>query len=431
MIVHTMSMTPELFSLLKNSLNRTDGFTVIKIEFLAAYAAGNRNYDERGAIVVCPGLHLIIIILMKKIFLFIFLFAALAARTQQQRLQSLLDSLRVAGNFPGLSAAIVYKDNTTVALVSGLSDKEKNIRLTINDGLMQGSVGKTYVSAIALRLVKQGKLKLDEKVAVYLGHLDWFKRIPNAEAITVKMLMNHTSGVMRYEFKDKFTKDLGADPNKSWTPEELLAYILDEKASFAAGEGWEYSDSNYILIGMIIEKITGKRYYNLVKRDLLQPFGLKQTFPSDGRLLKGLSPGYAGADNVFGGKDKVIGDDGLFIINPQFEWTGGGMYSTPTDLARWGKLLYEGKVVDTSLLFSHAVPAKLGREAKYGLGIIYRPTAAGDAYGHSGFFPGYLTEMLYFPGKKCCIVLQANSSDFKTLKGSVLRCLVEIAKVVE
>jgi D-alanyl-D-alanine carboxypeptidase len=369
--------------------------------------------------------------MLKKCGLLIALFIVVVTQAQQQRLQSVLDSLRIAGNFPALSAAIVYKDNTTIALVSGVSDREKNIPMTTNDALMQGSVGKTYVSAIALRLVKQGKLKLDEKVSAYLGHLPWFNRIPNAAAITVKMLMNHSSGVMRYEFKEQFTKDLSVNPAKSWTPEELLAYILDEKASFDAGESWEYSDSNYILLGMIIEKITGKKYYDLIKQELLQPFGLKHTFPSDSRQLKGLAPGYAGADNVFGGKDKVIGEDGLFIINPQFEWTGGGMYSTPADLARWGKLLYEGKIVDTALLFSNAVPAKMGRDVKYGLGIIYRPTAAGAAYGHSGYFPGYLTEMLYFPDKQCCIVVQANSSDFKSLKGSVLRCLIELAKVVE
>lgn len=368
---------------------------------------------------------------MKKALLLLSLFVSLLVQAQQQRLQFLVDSMRTAGNFPGLSAAIVYKDNTTVALVSGYNDKEKNIPLKTTDALMHGSVGKTYASAIALRLVKEGKLNLEEKVSAYLGYLPWYNRIPNAADITIKMLMNHSSGVMRYEFKEQFTKDLTANVTKTWKPEELLHYILDEKASFPAGEGWEYSDSNYILLGMIIEKITGKKFYDLVKRDLLQPFGLKQTFPTDSRELKGLAQGYAGADNVFGGKDKVIGEDGLFIINPQFEWTGGGMYSTSSDLAKWGKLLYEGKVVDTSLLFAHAVPAKLGRDVKYGLGIIYRPTALGVAYGHSGFFPGYLAEMLYFPAKQCCIVVQANSSDFKNLKGSVLRCLVELGKAVD
>ena len=144
--------------------------------------------------------------------------------------------------------------------------------------------------------------------------------------------------------------------------------------------------------------------------------------------MKGLAQGYAGAENEFGGKDKVIGEDGLFIINPQFEWTGGGIYSTTEDLAKWGKLLYEGKIIDTSLLLSSAVPAKLGRDTKYALGVIIRPTSLGIAYGHSGFFPGYMTELLYFPEYQISVAIQCNSSDFKNLKISLLKCLIEMAK---
>lgn len=317
-------------------------------------------------------------------------------------------------------------------LLQDIYDKEKNILLKPSDKLLQGSVGKTYVAAIAMQLIKEGKIRLEEKVSTYLGHYDWYSRIPNAATITVKMIMNHTSGVMRYEFKEQFTKDLTANPDKEWKPTELLQYILDEKASFAAGEGWEYSDTNYILLGMIIEAITGKKYYDLLKARILQPLKLNNTLPSDGRKLKGLSQGYAGNENAFGGKDKVIGDDGAFIINPQFEWTGGGIYSTTEDLARWGKMLYELKAFDSSMLklmLDNAVPAKLGRDVKYGLGVIVRQTPLGVAYGHSGFFPGYLTEMLYFPAHKICVAIQVNGSDFKNYKGSALRCLLEIAKV--
>lgn len=242
--------------------------------------------------------------------------------------------------------------------------------------------------------------------------------------------MNHTSGIMRYEFKEQFLKDLTANPAKTWTPEELLFYVLDEIPPFNAGKGWDYSDTNYILLGMIIEKITGEKYYDLLKNEILQPFKLLNTFPSDNRNLKGLTQGYAGEKNEFGGKDKVMGDDSLFIINPQFEWTGGGVYSTTEDLAKWGKLLYEGKVVDTALLLSSAVPAKLGKDAKYALGVIIRPTALGTAYGHSGFFPGYMTELLYFPQYRMSIAIQCNSSDFKNLRISLLKCLLEIVKEV-
>lgn len=363
--------------------------------------------------------------------LYLVLLFPLFISAQDAKLQAVVDSLRVTGNFPGLSVAIVYKDNTTVAYTSGFNDKEKQLPLKTTDALMQGSVGKTYASAIALKLVKEGKLDLDKKVLEYLGHYPWYSRIPNASAITVRMLMNHTSGVMRYEFKKQFTEDLTANPGKDWKPEELLQYILDERASFAAGEGWEYSDTNYILLGMIIEKITGKNYYLLVKENILNPLGLHETYFSDKRKLKFLSQGYAGVANEFGGKDKVIDENGLFIINPQFEWTGGGIYSTTKDLAIWGKYLYEGKFVDTSLLFSSAFPAKLGPNSLYALGVIIRNTALGKAYGHSGFFPGYMTELLYFPEKQFSIAVQVNSSDFKSIKFSPLRVLLEVSKATQ
>jgi D-alanyl-D-alanine carboxypeptidase len=359
--------------------------------------------------------------------LFSLLFVQVAS-PQAPRLQSLLDSLRMAGNFPGLSFAIVTKDNATASFTSGFNDREKNILLKKSDRLLQGSVGKTYVSAIALQLIKEQKIDLDEKVSTYLGGFEWFSKISNAPDITVRMLMNHTSGVMRYEFKEQFTRDLTNHPSKSWKPEELLGYILGEQGAFKAGEGWEYSDSNYILLGMIIEKVTGSTYYQLLQKNIFQPLQLNNTLPSDKRNLKGLAQGYAGAENEFGGKDRVIGEDGLFIINPQFEWTGGGIYSTTEDLARWGKLLYGGKVIDTSLLLSSAVPAKLGRDTKYALGVIIRSTSLGIAYGHSGFFPGYMTELLYFPEHQLSAAIQCNSSDFKNLKISLLKCLVEMVK---
>ena len=349
------------------------------------------------------------------------------AQPSQQRLRFKLDSLRIAGNYPGLSISMIDKDNKIQSLVSGFSDAEKQIPMSTKHMLMQGSVGKTYVAALAIMLIKNGKLDLDEKVSTYLDRYAWYSRIPNASSITVRQIMNHSSGVMRYEFKPDFVNDLNAMPTKEWKPEELLKYVLDENASFAAGQGWEYSDTNYILLGMIIEQLTGKKYYEILQREILEPYKLVNTKPTDKNLLPGIAQGYAGKDNPFKLNEKVISDNGLFVINPQFEWTGGGIYSTTEDLAKWGKLLYEGKIVDTTLMISEAVAAKLGRDVKYGLGIIIRPTQQGIAYGHSGFFPGYLTELFYFPGRKLCIALQCNSSDFKNLKIGLQRILLEIA----
>jgi CubicO group peptidase (beta-lactamase class C family) len=133
-------------------------------------------------------------------------------------------------------------------------------------------------------------------------------------------------------------------------------------------------------------------------------------------------------------KMKLFEADGKFIINPQFEWTGGGLYSTSRDLAKWAKIAYEGKAFDPSLLpiMLEGVPSPmLGGNTKYGLGVIIRESQTlGTFYGHSGFFPGYLAEVYYFPKQRFTIALLTNSSDFKSLKIYDLKVLVEIANVV-
>jgi D-alanyl-D-alanine carboxypeptidase len=303
--------------------------------------------------------------------------------------------------------------------------------MTPGDLMLQGSVGKTYVAAVALQLVQEKKLELDEKIEKYLGGEKWFKRLPNARDITVRMLMNHTSGLVRYEFKEQFTRDLTAKPYKVWKPEELIAYILDTPAPFAAGQGWDYSDTNYIVLGMIIERLTGHTYYRELARRILTPLGLRETVPSDRRKIPNLAQGYAGKDNPFGGTDAML-QGGEMVINPQFEWTGGGMASTAADLARWAKLLYEGKAFEPQLLnrMLEGVPARLGADAKYGLGVIIRPTTLGVSYGHSGFFPGYITEVMYFPEARTAISVQVNTSVPRATGKPLPRFITELAGVL-
>ncbi|HEX7121753.1 MAG TPA: serine hydrolase domain-containing protein, partial [Gemmatimonadaceae bacterium] len=243
------------------------------------------------------------------------------------RVQGYLDSLHAANRFPGAQVGVALPDGKVLALSVGWADTARHERMTTSHKLLQGSVGKTYVAAIALQLVHDGKLRLDEPIATYLGDEPWFSRLPNGRDVTVRMLMRHTSGLVRYEFMEEFTRDLTANPTRVWKPEEQIAYILDRPPPFAAGEGWEYSDTNYIVLGMIIEKITGRRYYDLAREQLLEPLRLTNTVPSDRQVIPGLSQGYAGPNNPFGGTDAMV-VDGRFAINPQFEWTGGGMAST-------------------------------------------------------------------------------------------------------
>ena len=337
-----------------------------------------------------------------------------AVAALRARLQPALDSLRGALRFPGATLALALPDGRTVALATGYADTARKVPLRTADLLLQGSVGKTYVSAVAMQLVAEGRLDLDAPLARWFGTEPWFDRLPNARDITVRHLMTHTSGLVRYEFDPRATAVLRAEPMKTWTPLDRLQYLFGTRAAFAAGQGWDYSDTNYIVLGMIIERITGRSYYAELLRRVLVPLGLTHTVPSDRPDVAGLANGYAGPKNDLGGYDASLDAAGRLRVNPQFEWTGGGIASTTEDLARWGKLLYEGRAFDTTLvrrMVDAAVPARLGANVKYGLGVMVRPTALGETWGHSGFFPGYATELLYFPELKIAAAIQVNGTD--------------------
>jgi D-alanyl-D-alanine carboxypeptidase len=347
------------------------------------------------------------------------------------RLRAKFEELHKGGSFPGGTAGFALADGASFGIAVGVSDRTVQTPMKPADRLLLGSVGKTYASAVALQLVHEQRIALDDPISKHLGREPWFARIAHSDRMTVRQLMTHTSGLVRYELNPRFTADLSANPDKTWTPVERLSYLFDAQPPFAPGEGWEYSDTNYIVLGMIIERAGGAPYYEQLRRRILQPFGLRETVPADSRRVPGLVQGYAGASNPFGGTDEMI-KDGRFAINPQFEWTGGGLAVTAVDLAKWAKLLYEGKVIDASLMddLLDGVPAKLGPDTRYGLGVIIRPTPLGITYGHSGFMPGYQTDMMYFPGLKTAIAVQVNSSAPRSTGRPLRAFLVEFAQIV-
>ena len=359
---------------------------------------------------------------------------AAPAESLQTRLQTALQEWQAGANIPGASLGVVLKNGQAMGLASGYADRGAKRALTPDDLLMTGSTGKTFFAAVALQLIEAGTLDLNAPISKYLGAKPWFKRLPNANDITVRMLMTHTSGLVRYEMNPKFTADLRANPDKSWTPEEEIAYLLDAKPPFAAGKGWDYSDTNYIVLGMIMEGLTGTKLYDEVQRRFLKPLSLTRVQPTTSRRVPGLVPGYAGASDPLGLPDEVMAN-GVFVINPQFEWTGGGYATSARDLARWGAALYSAKAISPKmrdLMIAEAVPAQLGPETKYGLGVIVRPTTpAGPSWGHSGFFPGYSTELVHFPERGITIAVQINSSARRPQgTRSPLRFLYDVAALI-
>ena len=237
--------------------------------------------------------------------------------------------------------------------------------------MFSGSIGKTYVAAVMLQLVAEGRAGLDDPVSRWLGGETWFGRLPNASALTLRMLLAHTSGIPEHIQVTAFQDALAADPFKVWKPAEMVAYVLDTKPLFPAGSSFSYADTNYILVGMIIERITGLTYYGVLDERILRPLALRDTTPSDRPDLPGLVCGHTTPDNPFRVPDRTL-VDGRYPMNPQVEWTGGGLISTSADLARWAAALYAGDVLPPAAReqMLQTGPSNLGEGVRYGLGAI-------------------------------------------------------------
>ena len=347
-------------------------------------------------------------------------------------LQTAIDSVANNTLIPGLTVGVALPDGRTVALAAGFSDTVARLPMRPEDRMLEGSVGKTYFGAVALQLVGEGVLGLDEPLESYLGDEAWYAGVPNGADVTVRQLMNHTSGIVRYEFNPAFLEDLIADPMRTFTPEDRLAYLRGMTPPFAAGEGWDYSDTNFILVALAAEKQMGTQIYDEIDTRLLEPLGLENTVRSDRPMVPGLANGYAGPENPFGSYDATLDENGALHFNPQFEWAGGGFASSADDLAAWIRHVHEGRAFPASLLDQArtGIPAPLGPEATYGLGVIMMELPAGTAWGHSGFMPGYRTEAYYFPDFEFGLALQINSSDGAAFDRPPLLLLSELAQIV-
>ena len=336
-------------------------------------------------------------------------------------LRATFDSLHAADGFPGATAAVVMPDGTLQPLATGLADREDSTRMTPEMRMLSGSTGKSFAAAVVLSLAQEDRLDLDAPIARRLGDRPWFDRLPNGDAITLRMLLRHRSGLVDHIRSEAFQRAVRKrmqtqGPDAAFDPEELVRFVLGTEPLFPAGEGYHYSDTNYILAGLVVEAVTGRDYYDVLRDRLLDPLPLPLTDPANRPTLPGLAAGYVEGDDPFGMPPKVT-TDGVLVYNPATEWTGGGLVTNSQDLARWAKALYEGEALpgDYRDALLNAVPkdsaqqARYGPEVRYGLGVTIRSTALGTAYGHRGWTPGYLSIFEYYPEHEIAVALQVNA----------------------
>lgn len=343
------------------------------------------------------------------------------ARLEADLAQSLED-LRQEYGFPGATAAVALPDGAVITVASGFADVEAQIPMHPDHRMLSGSIGKTFASALAIKLAVEGKLDLDDKIERWFGDRAWFSRLPNGHDITVRMLLNHSSGLENHAWYAQVTEAVGETfkDGVDYRPshEDLVKMILDKKPLFPAGDGFYYSDTDYILVGWIIEMITGEDYYAALKREILDPLGLDDTTAQVGRDFPGLAAGYMGADNEFGYPDKIA-DIGRLYYDPTFEWTGGGIVTASADLARWGRALYIAHAFGPEH-FKELLNAGDGRAPitdipslgpyRYGLGVYIHDSPLGTMIGHGGVMFGYTSRLRCVVEGGYCIAVQTNKN---------------------
>lgn len=334
----------------------------------------------------------------------------------ESHLQMMLERFRQDYGFPGATAAYVLPDGQVGVAATGLADVESQARMTPASRMLAASIGKTFVGATVVALAREGQLGLDDPVAEWLGGRDWFSRLPNHPTITIRHLLNHSSGLPDHVHDPAFVSAVaerwrgGGNP---FPPEALVGFVLDQPPLFEAGQGWAYSDTGYILLGMIVETATGKRYFDDVQERFIVPLGLSQTTPSDKLNLPDLATGYMAADNSFGFPRETTDRASVMVWHPGIEWTGGGYVSTSHDLAVWGDALFGGRALDGPYLddLLSAVPIDPDNpDIAYGSGVtIYRKGPFGPVYGHGGWIPGYSSSLRYYADHQITVAFQINT----------------------
>jgi D-alanyl-D-alanine carboxypeptidase len=326
--------------------------------------------------------------------------------------QQALDQITRSGAALGVQARVVDGRQRFTA-ASGKAELNSDRPVPQNGRFRVGSITKTFVSTVLLQLAGEGRVDLDAPVVRYLpGLID--------DRITVRQVLQHTSGLFNY------TGALPLSPEefekiryKHWTPQELLALSTSRPLDFEPGTKWNYSNTNYVVAGLLIEKITGRPYEKAVEQRILKPLRLSDTeVPGDSVTIKGP---HARAYWTVAGKPSEI-----TRLNPSVAWAAGEMISSTKDLDTFVTALSSGK------LLRPAQQAEISKTTAvspgYGLGLQVETLPCGTkVWGHGGGIPGYSSQLLTTPDSKKRFELSATSGPTEGDPGDAFtRLLTEV-----
>lgn len=292
------------------------------------------------------------------------------------------------------------------------------------------SIGKTFTAVVALQLVEEGRLDLDDTLGEFfttpgiipLDTLQIFEGESCAHRVTVEHLLGHTSGLGCYLGGDpRFIQYIIENPQTRWTPammmDKYFEYRLNRKPAFPPGEGWEYTDTNYLLLGLIIEAVTGTALHEQYRKRLYEPLGLDDTYLEFYEEPRGGAP----LSHAYYGSMDVSAD-----VNTSFDWGGGGIVSTTEDLNTFYRALLKGRLFENPSTLDKMLAATDKEDHwNYGLGIKKMIICDRTFYGHPG---AYSCDAYYCPEEDMSVVLtinQMNSNDRKeNLRGMAVEMVM-------
>ncbi|MFJ4470306.1 serine hydrolase domain-containing protein [Streptomyces sp. NPDC089424] len=301
---------------------------------------------------------------------------------------------------PGVTVGMWTPDKGSHVRSFGVADKETGRPMTPDLYTRIGSETKTFTVTALLKLVDEGRIGLDDTIGTYV------EGVPNGDRITLRELAGMRSGLYNYSQDPDFFKALTSDPERPFTPQELLDYAFRHPVLFQPGEKFFYSNTNLILLGLVVEKISGRPLEEYLRENVTEPAGMDSTLlATDAAFPEPHAQGYT--DQTADGKVADSTD-----WNPSWGWAAGAMISTLEDLRVWAPTVATGVLPDGRTLISPATqkqrldtPPTTIPGAGYGLGIF----DVQGWIGHNGSLPGYESLTIYLPSARATLVVLLNT----------------------
>ena len=329
---------------------------------------------------------------------------AIDARAQADKVDEYIEAEMSKQHIPGLSLAVVQGGKVVKSKGYGLANMELNVRATPNTVYQIQSITKSFVACGIMLLVEDGKLRLDDKITKYLSGL------PQAWSdVTVRQLITHTSGIPSFVQDQGGGAAIVAFAQKTDSSEQIIRWAAARPLKFAPGEGRKYSSTGYHLLGMIIEKVSGKPWGQFLHERIFAPLGMTRTRVwSTVDIIPNRASGYTNFGSL---------QNGLWFTPAYMESAAGGLGSTVQDMARWESALQAGTILKLSTLAQMEVPIKLNNGSivqgndgtRYGLGWDLQTYQGHSIMGHGGdHLTGFTANFSRFTDDKLAVIVLTN-----------------------